>query len=74
MERNGDSMKGEIRGLLSGFCFNSEDNVGLEIQRCDGGTSIITIDYELDTFYQFIIDEKGKLVAFDMGVLTDMDF
>lgn len=59
-------MISEIRGFLSGH-YKSSDECGLEVFSTDDGTNIIHIDYDLDLYYHWIINEKGNVVYFNMG-------
>lgn len=67
-------MRGEIRGLISGFSFDPDNNTGIDVSKCDGGTRIVTIDFDLDTFYEFIINEQGQLISFNIGIISEIDF
>jgi len=67
-------MLGEVRGLKTGVYWNREDNVSIEIAVNDDGVKIVMSDYEVDTFWEFVIDTETYLVAnSDIGSITEME-
>jgi len=64
-------MRGEIRDILSGMFWNEEDECCLEIGKHDDGTVITLVDYAVDTYWMFVINEKGQVVNAAIGSILE---
>ena len=60
-------MKSEVRQLLTGLYQTSTDDCALEIYRKDDGVHICHYDFELDIYYHWVINERGKVINFQIG-------
>ena len=63
-------MKGEIRSLVAGIYNADEDSCLLEVYRDHYGIHIVNVDFDLDWYYHWIIEENGE-VSFDLGSVTE---
>lgn len=61
-------MSGEVRGLKAGIYWNKENDASVEVVVNDDGVRIVMADYEVDMFWEFVIDPKtNEVVDSDIG-------
>lgn len=63
-------MKGEVRGLKSGTYFSKDDSCLFKVSKNDLGVKLEMADLDADIFYEFVIDEEGK-VNFNWGQVNN---
>jgi len=64
----------EVRGLKSGVYWNKDDNARVDIIVNDDGIKITMADYEVDTFWEFLIDPKtSSVVESGIGSIAEGD-
>jgi hypothetical protein len=60
-------MRQEIRGLKAGRYSEDDGDCILDVHTKDDGTHIYSVDLDRDIYYHWVIDERGKVVKFDIG-------
>ena len=59
--------KGEIRDFKSTTVTADEGDCLLDTYKDDEGIHIINVDFELDIFYHWVLDQNGQVVNFFIG-------